>query len=358
MGPVEGVERGAGARERAGNSCTMRISKDNFTRTQRLSCCVSLLFLVMITNAMWFTVGRGSSATALLGNVFIAIVNSLIEIPISILIIFIFRRQRPAGERAGGEGLPRWTIYVAWALVFLVIVTSGFFTVLYSMEWGPEKANRWLVLFLMSISVSLCLVQPIKVSFLALKGLITSRSKESYGEMELQLFLEEWHPEEREGHHSWSNESSSSAPALPSIKTGSAAATVELQRRIFKRRQVSSFLLDTVVHLCYVVVLLAVAYGASGGNAREAFLVKDSLEKMISMMDLDKVFGTQSFWQWVNTTLLPALYPSTWYNGRNLSTGERRFTSDLSSFRVGTPRLRQKRFKAGKSSVLENLRVA
>ncbi|CAN0340021.1 unnamed protein product [Lampetra planeri] len=272
-----------------GNSCTMRISKDNFTRTQRLSCCVSLLFLVMITNAMWFTVGRGSSATALLGNVFIAIVNSLIEIPISILIIFIFRRQRPAGERAGGEGLPRWTIYVAWALVFLVIVTSGFFTVLYSMEWGPEKANRWLVLFLMSISVSLCLVQPIKVSFLALKGLITSRSKESYGEMELQLFLEEWHPEEREGHHSWSNESSSSAPALPSIKTGSAAATVELQRRIFKRRQVSSFLLDTVVHLCYVVVLLAVAYGASGGNAREAFLVKDSLEKMISMMDLDKV---------------------------------------------------------------------
>ncbi|CAN0347091.1 unnamed protein product [Lampetra fluviatilis] len=102
--------------------------------------------------------------------------------------------------------------------------------------------------------------------------------------MELQLFLEECHPEETEAHHSWSNDSSVS-------ETGSPAATGELWRRILKCRRVSSFLLDTVVYLCYVVVLLALTYGASGGSTREAFRMKDSLE-VFSMTDVDKYSGS------------------------------------------------------------------
>ena len=31
-----------------------RPTKSNFTRAQRISCCMSLLFMTMITNAMWF----------------------------------------------------------------------------------------------------------------------------------------------------------------------------------------------------------------------------------------------------------------------------------------------------------------
>lgn len=31
-----------------------RPTRSNFTRVQRISCCMSLLFMTMITNAMWF----------------------------------------------------------------------------------------------------------------------------------------------------------------------------------------------------------------------------------------------------------------------------------------------------------------
>lgn len=59
--------------------------------------------------------------------------------------------------------LPWWCVYVAWCLVFLLVATSGFFTILYSFEWGREKSLSWLISFLFSFFESILLVQPIKV---------------------------------------------------------------------------------------------------------------------------------------------------------------------------------------------------
>ena len=46
---------------------------------------------------------------------------------------------------------------------FLSITASGFFTILYSMEWGAEKANEWLITFLMSFFQNVIVIQPVKV---------------------------------------------------------------------------------------------------------------------------------------------------------------------------------------------------
>ena len=46
---------------------------------------------------------------------------------------------------------------------FFSIVSSGFFTILYSMQWGKEKANEWLTTFVLSFFQSVVIVQPIKV---------------------------------------------------------------------------------------------------------------------------------------------------------------------------------------------------
>lgn len=40
-----------------------RPTRSNFTRVQRISCCMSLLFLTMITNAMWFKTEDKQSQT-------------------------------------------------------------------------------------------------------------------------------------------------------------------------------------------------------------------------------------------------------------------------------------------------------
>ena len=52
-----------------------------------------------------------------------------------------------------------------FSVTVLSIIVPGFFTILYSMEWGPEKANEWLTTFLMSFFQSVIIVQPVKVMF-------------------------------------------------------------------------------------------------------------------------------------------------------------------------------------------------
>ena len=49
------------------------------------------------------------------------------------------------------------------AVVFLSVVLSGFFTVLYSMQWGHTKSVDWLTTFLLSMAQSIVFVQPVKV---------------------------------------------------------------------------------------------------------------------------------------------------------------------------------------------------
>ncbi len=59
--------------------------------------------------------------------------------------------------------LPWWWVRVAWFLVALDLTVSAFFVVLYSLQWGAEKSNGWLSVFVLSFCQSLILVQPIKV---------------------------------------------------------------------------------------------------------------------------------------------------------------------------------------------------
>ena len=59
---------------------------------------------------------------------------------------------------------PSWTLYVGWTLVFLSITVSGFFLILYSMEWGKSKSEDWLVAFVLSFVESVIMLDPLKVT--------------------------------------------------------------------------------------------------------------------------------------------------------------------------------------------------
>lgn len=63
----------------------------------------------------------------------------------------------------GGSELPSYEAKLAWVLVFLSCSLSAFFLVLYSMDWGRAKSERWLTSFFLSFLQSLFLVDPIKV---------------------------------------------------------------------------------------------------------------------------------------------------------------------------------------------------
>ena len=54
-------------------------------------------------------------------------------------------------------------VFLLVPVVFLCVVVSGFFTILYSMEWGKKKSLEWLSTFVLSFFQSVIVVQPVKV---------------------------------------------------------------------------------------------------------------------------------------------------------------------------------------------------
>ena len=92
-----------------------RKNKSDFTRVQRLSCCLAVLFLAMISNAMWyktegdtptqsgFTIGPISFTVH---ELYTSFMSSLILVPPVLLITTLFSRAAPpkqSSDRAGHD---------------------------------------------------------------------------------------------------------------------------------------------------------------------------------------------------------------------------------------------------------------
>ena len=208
-------------------SVLSRPTKSHFTRAQRLTCCLTLLFSTMLANAMWYKTEGGSSGDqviragpiilsvqALLTSIF----ANLTVIPINLIIVQLFRKSKPRhylemeeterealqkGAKAylkqnkaalkatkpspalkgepskdGDESdnvkdkkkkkgqkylLPWWCSYIAWVLAFLVVLISASFVLFYTLFWGKDKAEEWLGALLLSVVQSVIVVQPLKV---------------------------------------------------------------------------------------------------------------------------------------------------------------------------------------------------
>lgn len=175
-----------------------RPSKSHFTRLQRLGCCALVLFSTMIANAMWYGAADSGendfvlqlgpitiSAAVLLVSIF----GSLTVFPINLIVVQLFRKSRP--KHIGPEDctedqqkkamshkqkilaflkqkywFPHWVTYIAWALTILTNLAACFFIILYALDWGEERANKWLSSLLLSTIQSVFFVQPIKVNIL------------------------------------------------------------------------------------------------------------------------------------------------------------------------------------------------
>lgn len=83
------------------------------------------------------------------------------------------------------RSLPHWTIYIAWGckfiqrrrnvyfsilfkilVIILSILSCSFFIILYSLEWGAQRANEWLLTMLLSFGQSILVIDPVKVFLL------------------------------------------------------------------------------------------------------------------------------------------------------------------------------------------------
>jgi hypothetical protein len=160
-----------------------RPNKSRFTRVQRLCCCTSSLFLIMVTNAMWFQTGTTGSSSALhigplrisFRTVFIGLMSSVIILPPIVGMVEIFARTRyhrkrnvvkiKRKESAGKKFklLPWWCVFIGYFLVITSIGGGAFFTFFYSLAWGGQKSNDWLSTLFVSVTETVVILQPGKV---------------------------------------------------------------------------------------------------------------------------------------------------------------------------------------------------
>ena len=80
--------------------------RSNFTRLQRISCCISLLFCTMISNAMFYrqdTQATANKAGALmkigpieftLTQLWVSFIGTLIVLPVNLIIVTLFRKAK------------------------------------------------------------------------------------------------------------------------------------------------------------------------------------------------------------------------------------------------------------------------
>ena len=174
----------------------------------------------MIANAMFF--GQGDTAAntqglvlgpikITLGMLWISFISILITTPAAVIVVLLFKQAKPkepnigrrlgtvpphsytmqdddekeyvndpcCGFRATEKRLmdrlilvdeypnnnfwPHWVAYIAYVLAFLAVAASGFFLILYSMQWGKAKSEEWLTAFFFSTFQSFLIIDPIKV---------------------------------------------------------------------------------------------------------------------------------------------------------------------------------------------------
>ena len=190
-----------------------RPERSNFTRAQRLTSGVALLFITMISNAMWYREpGEDSTDTrVVLGPIilsldilYISVMSSLTSIPISTIIILFFQKSRPKPLKPGQKStgmeppkffdkkkedltkaeavevkkyrrkypLPWWCATIAWVVSILTILAAGFFMMLYSLDWGKPKAEGWLSAFFLCFFENVFIIQPVKVRIGFLEQLV------------------------------------------------------------------------------------------------------------------------------------------------------------------------------------------
>ncbi|XP_068682590.1 polycystin-1-like protein 2 [Montipora foliosa] len=315
---------------------------NTFTRCQRLTCCLSILFATLITNAMFYQFDKAPTDTFQIGpiklswtQIKIGIQSSIIAIPVNVLVVTIFKNikyplpeeARFANQKVPGC-LPHFFVYVGWVICILASLASALFTVFYSMMWGAETSNQWLTSIMVSFFQDVIITQPIKVILIAsLLSLLIKKPPEQDSVIGSSI--------SRNG----GTNSQVAPPEGEALK----------RAREFQSKVLEMFrtIIEMVFFFMFIAFLMVVCYG---NRKPTRFALTSELENIFS--GFEKVNSPPMFWKWTRKVLVPGLYRVRWYNGDPFEYKEG-FLSNREAFMVGMPRLRQSRIRPDEKCAME-----
>ncbi|CAH1266446.1 PKD1L3 [Branchiostoma lanceolatum] len=404
-----------------------RPARSPFTRVQRLSCCLTLLYSTMITNIMFF--GRGDDfdppeplriagleikPPISLPQLMIGIQSAAIIMPVNLLIVFLFRqsdkkgqkedeykdankRQLTEGREANTDGFQqnkrnakygpgshelylndgsahkdrtygrtvvdnklrvvqlssqrsdrpqsgecveddsskrkcsasRWAAFFGWCLVLSGSFVAAFFTVLYTLSFGRQKAEAWVFTFVTSFFTDLFLVQPIKLIMVAILFALLAKNP---------VEDEDPPPSSPADDEEYISSGVKSIDTQTSSAPLSPAMLAELRAESEEKRKRRNAVLEVVGIGLFVAVIMLTAYGE---RSPIAFYMTQNVQGLTE--GATGVKDIPSFWTWITDGLVPATHTALRYNGRASSAD--RMLEDMLTHPVGVVRLRQVRLK-------------
>ena len=139
----------------------------------------------MLANAMYYREGGVSNITVTIGpikfttqNAFISLASTFLVAPVNMLIAFLFRKAKAKSVSAmnllhsrrktntfATFTLPHFCITIAWTLCIVTSLTSAMLVLFYSLQFGTDTANRWILAVLLSCLEDAFLFQPAWIFF-------------------------------------------------------------------------------------------------------------------------------------------------------------------------------------------------
>ncbi|KAI8506533.1 hypothetical protein Bbelb_159600 [Branchiostoma belcheri] len=366
----------------------------SFTKAQRLSCCFTLLNTMMLASAMWYK-AENTTANARVFNLgfvrftveelYISFMTMLTVLPVNVMLLQLLRMGAPLSVntpemtiRPSKQGYFRKTLfrlakYVAWVTVFLVSTSSAFFVLLYSMDWGKEKSDAWMKAFVLSFIGSSCVVDTLQWLALVTAKRTTRVRFPVVTCSPLSVFT----VAPNVGPVSTGTEDKCGSSrdifvlsvalaaifSLPFLTKPAAIRKEDLQldlwnsaapKKIYapvkpdgqsarKKKELgkksASVLKEFLLLLVFVVLLF---YIAQADKDQHAVYERQSLSNNI-LQEYDAIKTPDQFYSWLEDVWMPTLYPTTWYNGKNMKYLDRQFAHNTGSFRIAPPRLTQVR---------------
>ncbi|KAK2546861.1 Polycystic kidney disease protein 1-like 2, partial [Acropora cervicornis] len=342
-------------------SVVARPPRSNFTRVQRLTCCLSILMCTMLANAMFYKVQEKETpknAIRIMGfsfsirQVSIGLMSSLVIVPANLIIVTLFRKAKPkASKYAQGTddvdveaaeqvkkpatskgGLPHWFVYVAYVIAFVATCVPATFVIMYGMQFGPEKSAQWLMSMSISFLQDVLLMQPVKVFALATLFAILIKDpkkaeQNSYTEANALANDEEWLHKNTEDMDA---ETQQELKQLINDKPPD-EAKLEIARKLrMKEKQMKSIIREIIWYVIYLLVLLTISYGNRDLTTSEVTRYMGNIfEKAAYSGNLTykKVHEINHYWKWLNETFIPSLMPVKYYD--NSTKYDRGFVADI-----------------------------
>ena len=273
-----------------------------FTRVQRASCCLSVLFSAMIANAMFYNISGESDGAIQIGpfkfswrQIVVGVQSGLIVAPVNILIVLLFKSSKPGSKKGDkyreidqvqllvdevsdtGCMLPHFCVYIGWFLCFVTTLTAATFTLFYSLVWGKEVAEQWLASILISNGQDIFVVQPTKVmlAVIVISLLLSRKNKDSHG-----------HSEE-DGEQGNSNEYEIDFVSDNPKQRFKQYQMEKMRERFKKEAQLTVMVKDIVIHLIFMFFLAIVCYGNKNVNR---FLMTREMRNQFTKFDKVKFY--------------------------------------------------------------------